>query len=152
MNFHASLPFVAFSVSVTLPSLSHFVSPSNIFSRCFSAFSLDHSNCHKMSSFSLLFLITWPKKKRLLGVAYSIFTSDFVSASRKHVLPCISFDFFAVHEIRSIPRTTFLLPPVSFVTVLKLFRPRIHIHQNGFNIALQGSSSTSSLNRDVVIF
>ena len=35
MSFHTSLSLVAFSVSLTLPILSHFVSPSNIFSRCF---------------------------------------------------------------------------------------------------------------------
>ena len=46
-----------------------------------------------------------------------------MSASRNTV----SFDFFAVHEIRSISvGTTFLLLPVSFEAALKLSRPRIH--------------------------
>ena len=53
------------------------------------------------------------------------FMSDLVvSASRNTV----SFDFFAVHEIYNIlRRNQFLLPHISFVTGLKLSRPRIRM-------------------------
>ena len=49
------------NASVTCPTFSHFVSPSNIFSSCFppAAISFDRSSCHKMFHF---LLITWPKK------------------------------------------------------------------------------------------
>ena len=50
--------------------------------------------------------------------------SDIVVSASCYI---VLFDFFAVHEIRSILKgATFLLPPISFVTLLKLFRPHIH--------------------------
>ena len=53
---------VAFSASVTLPTLSYFVSLSNIFSHCFHPlrFPLIIPVVTRCSSFSLL--IAWPKK------------------------------------------------------------------------------------------
>ena len=70
----------------------------------------------KCSNFSL---ITWLRKFAwrldILSVSHVV-----VSASR------ISFDFFAVQEIVAFSvGIAFLLPPVSLVAILKLYRPRI---------------------------
>ena len=63
MTFHASLSLVAFSVFVTRPTLSLFVSPSNI------CFSLLHFPSTIFSSHEMfLFLFSSHGHKRLLGV------------------------------------------------------------------------------------
>ena len=66
MTFHASLSLVAFSVFVTRPTLSLFVSPSNIFSRCFPLLHFPSTifSSHEM----FLFLFSSHGHKRLLGV------------------------------------------------------------------------------------
>ena len=86
MTFHASPSLVALSASVTLPTLRHFFSPSNIFSCCVF---LDRSSCHKM--------ITWPRM--VAWRLHILFMSDHVASAFCII---VSFDFFAVHEIRSI--------------------------------------------------
>ena len=49
MTFHSCLSLFAVSVFVTHLTFSHFVSPSNYFSRFFPAtFYFNHSSCHKM--------------------------------------------------------------------------------------------------------
>ena len=119
MTFYASLSFIALSVSVTLPTLSHFVSPSNIFSNCFPLLRFPSfiPVITKCSSFSLD--ITWPKKvARRLCI---LFMGDLVvSTSCNTVL----FDFFAFHDIYSILQRNHI--SVSFVPVLKLYKPPIH--------------------------
>ena len=98
--------------------LSHFVSPSNIFSRCFLVLRFLSiiplvTGC---SRFSLL--ITWPKK--VVWRFCFLFMSDLVSASSN----TDSFDFFAVPKIHSIlQRNHFSV--ASFLLYLSS-RPRIH--------------------------
>ena len=110
MTFHAFLSLIAFSVSVTRPTPSHFVIPSNLlFSPA--ALSVDHSSCHKM----FLFLSSHHRAKNVPSRLPILFMRDLVvSASRSSV----SFGFFAFHEIRSILHGThFFLPPISFEIV-----------------------------------
>ena len=94
-------------------------------------------------SFSLL--ITWPKK--IAWHLCILFMNDLVvSASRN----TISFDFFAVNEIRNILQRNQFFFYLKFRLLLFKNSPGLaFIHQNGFNIALQGSSSF--LNGDVII-
>ena len=63
--------------------------------------------------------------KKVAWHLYVLFMSDLVSASHN----TMSFDFFAVHEFLAFSVVTTFLLPVSFVAVLKLFRPRIHISE-----------------------
>ena len=58
---HISIPH-RFNASVTLPTLRHFVSPSNIFSRCFPLLHFPSFNPLVTRCFNLSLLITWPKK------------------------------------------------------------------------------------------
>ena len=99
MVFHAPLPLVAFSAYVTGLIFSHFVtlSGSDIFSRCFALLRFPSiiPVVQRCSSFSIF--ITWPKK---VAWRFLFINGLVVSASRDTV----SFDFFAVHQIRSILR------------------------------------------------
>ena len=107
MIFNTSL---SLSLSVLLSLIQHLLTLP----------SLDHSSCHKMSSFSLL--ITWPKT--VAWHLYILFMGDLVVSASFNT---ISFDFFAVHEICSILRRNhILLPQVYFLSVLKLSRQCIH--------------------------
>ena len=102
------ISFLTFSTSVTRPTLSPFVSPSNIFSRCYPLMRFP-SNAVVTRCTSLSLIIIWPKK-----VAWRLrilFLSDLVYASRNTV----SFDFFAVHEIRSILQMNHISFASSFV-------------------------------------
>ena len=94
MTFHASPFLITFSASVICPTFIYSASLSNIFSRCFPpvAFSLDHSNCHKMFKF----LIIWPKKVAWLWRLYIVFTSDLVVWGSCNI---VSPDFFEVNDI-----------------------------------------------------
>ena len=143
MTFHASLSLIAFSASVTLPALSQIVNLSNIFSNfslvafSFYPFSFHNNIIQLYSSFSLL--ITWPKK--VAWRLHILFMDGLVVSAS---CDTVSFDFFAGHEIRSIVRKNHIsFASVSFVTVLKLSRPRIHTS------TLTGSSS--HMNGDVII-
>ena len=108
MIFYASLSLVASTAFVTLSTSGHFFSP-YIFQRCFTLLRFPSiiPVVTKCSSFPLL--MTWTQKK-LLGVYVFYFMSDRVSASRNTV----SFDFFAVHEIRSILRRNHIFVASSF--------------------------------------
>ena len=137
MTFYASLPLTAFSAPVTRPTLSLFVSPSNIFlhylyMQHFPSIIPVVTRC---SSFSLL--ITWPK----MGAWHlcTLFMGDLVSASRNTV----SFDVFAVHEIRSIYERSNHISVASnfFCTRFEIIKASKSIQQNGFNKGLRGSSS-----------
>ena len=62
MIFRASLSLVAFSASVTLPTLSYFVSPYNMFSCCFPLLCFP-SIIQVVTGYSSFYLlITWPKR------------------------------------------------------------------------------------------
>ena len=115
MTFHASLSLVGFSASVTLFTLSHFVSPSNIFLLYILLLRFPSIIPVGIRCSSSHLLMTWPKwvAHRLLF----LFRSDLVVSASCNT---VSFELFAVYEICS-----FILSPVSFVAVLKLPRPRI---------------------------
>ena len=132
MTFHASLSFVAFSAFVTLPSLSYFVSLSNIFSHCFPLlfFSSIIPVVTRSSSFS--FLITWPKK--VGWRVHSPFMSDLLFWLLVTMFRLISLQF--MRFVAFSKGTTLWLRPVSVVPVLKL-SSNASIHQNGFNKVLQ---------------
>ena len=71
------------------------------------------------------FFITWPQKK-LTCVYVFQFMSDLAVSTSPNTVSFLFF-FFVAHEIRSILRRNHIsVPPVSFVAVLKLSRPRIH--------------------------
>ena len=88
MTFYASLSLVAFSASVTLPTLSHFVRPSKIFSRCFlllhfpSFPSIIPSSLSQDVPASPSLLIG---QKRLAGFYHSIYDNFVMSAFRNTV-------------------------------------------------------------------
>ena len=116
------------SVSVTRPTLSHFVSPSNSFPGCFRQlhFPLIILVLTRCSHF---FSLHGQKKVALHLHMCILFISDLViTASCNTVL----FDFFTIYEIhiQNCPGLT-------------------SIHQNGFKIALQGSSDC--VNGDVFV-
>ena len=101
---------------------SYFVGQSTIFSPCFPLlrFLSIIPVVTRCSSFPLL--ITWPKRVALRLII--LFMSYFVVLASRNT---ISFDFFAVHEIRGTLRNNhILLPPVSFVSFFKSSRSRIH--------------------------
>ena len=105
MTFQAFLSLVAFSASVTFHTLTKFVSPSNIFSRCFTSITSEVTRC---SSFFLF--ITWPKQ--VTWFLYILFMSNlFLSAAHKTVW----FDLFSVHEIHSIFRGNHISVVTSFL-------------------------------------
>ena len=83
-------------------------------------------------SFSLL--ITWPKKRALRLCI--LFMNDLASASHNTRLISLQSMRFSAISVRP----TFMLPPVSFVAVLKL-SSLASTHQNGFKMALKGSFS-----------
>ena len=99
MTFHASLSLLASSTSVTLPILSHFVSPSNIFSLRFPLLRLSLIIPIDKRFSIIPLLITWPKKVawRLRILFMSILKFDVFGFCNTG-----SFHFFSVHEIRSI--------------------------------------------------
>ena len=74
----------------------------------------------RCSSFSLL--ITWPKK--VAWHLLNLFMSDLVVSALFRLISLQSMRFVAFST-----GTTFLLPPVSFVLVLKLSRPCIHTRE-----------------------
>ena len=109
--------------SVPQSTLSRFVSPSNIFSRCFRLLRFPSiiPVVIRCSSFSLL--TTWPKK-----VAWRLcilITSHLVMSASHNI---VSFDFFAVHEIYSVLRRNHICVASSLFStpVLNMSRPRIH--------------------------
>ena len=129
MTFHASLSFDAFSASVTLPTLSHFVSLSISFHAVLSYCVFPRSfHLLQLIQDALVSLFSSDVQKRLLGVYAFHQMSDLVmSASRNTV----SFDFFAVHEIRCILRNNYISVAsifffFFFVPVLSISTPRIH--------------------------
>ena len=96
MTFHASHTLGHFNLFVTRPPPGHFDSPSNIFSHCFTLLPFPSILLLKLSldipNFQLLCFHTRPKKDCLVS-------DILLSASCNTAL----FDFFAVHEISSIP-------------------------------------------------
>ena len=109
MTAHASLSVVAFDASVTLPTLSHFVRPSNIFSRCFLLQRFPSIILVIPRSFSFSLLITWSKKISLyFGI---LIMSDLVVAAFCNT---VSLDFFAVHEIHNFLRRNHMTDASSF--------------------------------------
>ena len=121
MTCHASLSLAALSASITCSTFSHFISPSNIF-LCFPQLRFHRviAGVTRCSSFS--HLITW--QKRLPDVYVFYFWVIFLC---QHLVTL--FSLISLQSMRFVAfsiRTTFLFPLVSFVTVLKLSRPRIH--------------------------
>ena len=97
-------PIVAFSASVTRPTFSNFFGPT-----C-AIFSFNHSRCHKM----FLFLSSnhVAKKKAAWCLCYLCKSYLIVLSHRNTNI--ISFDFFAVQEIRSIFRMNHISVASSF--------------------------------------
>ena len=131
MTFHTSLSIVAFLTSVTRPTFSHFVSPPNIFSSA--AFSFDHSSYNK----SFFLLITLPKK--VAWCLRFLFIRDFVVSASHNTVP--------FNSLQSMRFVAFSHKEPHFYCLQFLFNcyDIVHlapIHQNLFNIAPQGSSST----------
>ena len=147
MTFHTSLFLVAFSASVTRPTLSRFVSPSNIF---YSAFLC----CVFLQSFQLskdvlVSLLSRHVRKKVALRLRTLFISGLVLSASLNIA---SLDFFAVHEIRSILRWNCIsFASFSFPPDFKLSKPRTHTSEwfQYMTISLQGSSSY--VNRDVVM-
>ena len=142
MTFHAS-QLVIFSTSVTRTTFSHFVRPFNIFSCCFPLlhFPLIIPVATWCSSLSLL--ITWCKKVTWY-LCILCMSDHVVSAS----LTIVLFDFYAAPNIRSILCSNHISAAFSFFCSY-IEMVLTSIHQNWFNIALQGS--VSCMNRDVVV-
>ena len=114
MIFPTYRSLIFFGSSVIDPASSHFVTSSNIFSSCFPSIIPAVTRC---SSFFLL--VTCSKKE-----AWHLcnpFTSDHVVSAPLNNVP---FDFLTLFS-----KTTFLLPPVYSVAILKLSKP--HIYTSG---------------------
>ena len=116
--FHASQSLIDFSASVTHPTYSHFISPSNIsFHCCFPVF----LQSFQLSQDVLVCLFSSHGQKRLPCVNVFYLWVILFSTSYNILLYLIS-----LQSMRFSIGNTFLLPPVCFVTVLKLSRPLIH--------------------------
>ena len=143
-------------------TLSHFVSPSNIFSRCFPLLRFPSiiPVVTRSSNFPLHFLVShnitpFPKKKKRGGGGGGeawrlriLIMSDFFLCVCRLLLTL--FCLISLQSMRFVAfseETTFLLPPVSFVFWNCTGLASIHL--NELHITLQGSSSC--VNRDVVL-
>ena len=118
------LTIVRLSASVNRFAPSYIISISNIFPRFFPLMQFPSSILVVTwcSLFSLF--ITWPEWVAWL---YCIFVlSDLVVLSS---YTTVSFDYFSgsMRVIAFLSGVAFLLPPVSFIAVLKLFRPQIRM-------------------------
>ena len=104
-DFLAFLSLVAFSASVTLLTLSHFLSASNIFSRSFPSYVFLQS--FQLSQDVILSLFSSHSQKRCLG-AYIFYLQ---------VILCqLLINLFRLISLQSMS----LLPPVSFVSVFEI--------------------------------